>query len=116
MRRVLLVEDHQVVRDGLKSIFREQEMSTEFDEACTGAAALELARDRKWDLAVVDISLGDKSGLDVVRAITLIHPRLPILVLSIIQKSSNWWINLAGCRAPPDTVTSHRLTRRSRPA
>jgi DNA-binding NarL/FixJ family response regulator len=83
MRRVLLVEDHQVVRDGLTSILREQVMPVEFDEASTGAEALRLARDREWDLAVVDISLGDTSGLDVVREIKQIHPRLPILVLSM---------------------------------
>jgi two-component system invasion response regulator UvrY len=83
MRKVLLVEDHQIVRDGLKSIFREQAVPTEFDEASTGAEALALARERWWDLAVVDISLGDTSGLDVVRTISEIQPRLPILVLSM---------------------------------
>jgi two-component system invasion response regulator UvrY len=83
MRRVLLVEDHQVVREGLKSIFREQVMPTEFDEASTGDEALKLAGNREWDIAVVDISLGDKSGLDVVRAIKQIRPRLPVLVLSM---------------------------------
>jgi two-component system invasion response regulator UvrY len=83
IRRVLLVENHQVVRDGLKSIFPEQAMPAEFDEVSTGADALRLARGREWDLAIVDISLGDTSGLEVVRAIKQIHPRLPILVLSM---------------------------------
>jgi two-component system, NarL family, invasion response regulator UvrY len=83
MRRVLLVDDHQVVRDGLKSIFREQVTLTEFGEASTGADALRLARELEWDLAVVDISLGDKSGLDTVRAIKQMQPLLPILVLSM---------------------------------
>jgi two-component system invasion response regulator UvrY len=83
MRRVLLVEDHQVVRDGLKSILREQLMPTEFGEASTGVDGLSLARDREWDLALVDISLPDQSGLEVVRALKQIDPRLPILVLSM---------------------------------
>jgi two-component system invasion response regulator UvrY len=83
MRKVLLLDDHQIVRDGLKSIFREHAAPTEFDEASTGAEALMLAEQRRWDLAVVDISLGDGSGLDVVRRMREIQPRLPILVLSM---------------------------------
>jgi two-component system invasion response regulator UvrY len=82
MRRVLLVEDHQVVRDGLKRLLSEQEI-TVFGEARTAADALSLARVEEWDLAVVDISLGDRSGLDVVREIKQIRPQVPVLVLSM---------------------------------
>ena len=82
MRRVLLVEDHQIVRDGLKTLLREQAI-TVFGEASTAADALSLARDEQWDLAVVDISLGDRSGLDVVREIKQIRPKVPVLVLSM---------------------------------
>jgi two-component system invasion response regulator UvrY len=82
MRRVLLVEDHQIVRDGLKTLLREQAM-TVFGEASTAADALTLAREEEWDLAVVDISLGAMSGLDVVREIKRIRPKVPVLVLSM---------------------------------
>ncbi len=82
MRRVLLVEDHQIVRDGLKTLLREQAI-TVFGEASTAADALSLAREQEWDLAVVDISLGGRSGLDVVREIKQIHPKVPVLVLSM---------------------------------
>lgn len=82
MRRVLLVEDHRIVRDGLKTLFREQAM-TVFGEASTAADALTLAREEEWDLAVVDISLGARSGLDVVREIKRIRPKVPVLVLSM---------------------------------
>jgi two-component system invasion response regulator UvrY len=82
MRRVLLVEDHQIVRDGLKTLLREQAI-TVFGEASTAADALSLAREEEWDLAVVDISLGGRSGLDVVREIKQIRPKLPVLVLSM---------------------------------
>ena len=82
MRRVLLVEDHQIVRDGLKTLLREQAI-TVFGEASTAADALSLARDEQWDLAVVDISLGGRSGLDVVREIKQIRPKVPVLVLSM---------------------------------
>jgi two-component system invasion response regulator UvrY len=82
MRRVLLVEDHQIVRDGLKTLLREQAI-TVFGEASTAADALALAREEEWDLAVVDISLGARSGLDVVREIKQIRPKVPVLVLSM---------------------------------
>ena len=82
MRRVLLVEDHQIVRDGLKTLLREQAI-TVFGEASTAADALSLAREEEWDLAVVDISLGGRSGLDVVRDIKQIRPKVPVLVLSM---------------------------------
>jgi two-component system invasion response regulator UvrY len=82
MRRVLLVEDHQIVRDGLKTLINEQAM-TVFGEASTAADALTLAREEEWDLAVVDISLGARSGLDVVREIKQIRPKVPVLVLSM---------------------------------
>ena len=82
MRRVLLVEDHQIVRDGLKTLLREQAI-TVFGEASTAADALSLAREQEWDLAVVDISLGGRSGLDVVREIKQIRPKVPVLVLSM---------------------------------
>jgi two-component system, NarL family, invasion response regulator UvrY len=82
MRRVLLVEDHQIVRDGLKTLINEQAM-TVFGEASTSADALTLAREEEWDLAVVDISLGPRSGLDVVREIKQIRPKVPVLVLSM---------------------------------
>ena len=82
MRRVLLVEDHQIVRDGLKTLLREQAI-TVFGEASTAADALALAREEEWDLAVVDISLGGRSGLDVVREIKQIRPKVPVLVLSM---------------------------------
>jgi DNA-binding NarL/FixJ family response regulator len=74
MRRVLLVDDHQIVRDGLKTLLREQAI-TVFGEASTAADALSLAREAEWDLAVVDISLGGRGGLDVVREIKQIRPK-----------------------------------------
>jgi two-component system invasion response regulator UvrY len=83
VRRVLLVDDHQVVRDGVKSILHEQMTPVVFGEASTAADAMMLARDQEWDLAVIDISLGGRNGLEVVRDIKQLRPRLPVLVLSM---------------------------------
>jgi two-component system invasion response regulator UvrY len=83
MRKVLLIDDHQVVRDGLKSIILEKGMAGEFGEATTAAEALQLAADHAWDLAVVDISLPGRSGLEVIRDLRHLRPRTPVLVLSM---------------------------------
>jgi DNA-binding NarL/FixJ family response regulator len=83
VRRVLLIDDHQVVRDGLKSIIREFSDDAVFGEAATAADALRLARDEPWDLAVLDISLRDHSGLEVLKELKQLRPRLPVLVLTM---------------------------------
>jgi DNA-binding NarL/FixJ family response regulator len=83
MSRVLLVDDHEVVRDGLKTIIREQGFPVEFGEATTAGEALKLATEDVWDLAVVDISLVGRNGLEVVRELKRLRSRLPVLVLSM---------------------------------
>jgi len=83
MSKVLLVDDHQVVRDGLKTIIREQGLGDEFGEAATAVEALKLAAGHTWDLAVVDISLVGRSGLELVRELKQLRPRMPILMLSM---------------------------------
>lgn len=82
MKRILIVDDHAVVRDGVKRIF-EAPGAIVFGEASTGLAALQLARERDWDLAVLDLSLGNESGLEVLKEFKQIRPRLPVLILSM---------------------------------
>jgi len=83
MKKVLLVEDHQVVRDGLKAIIVEQGIAGELGEATTAGDAMQLAAGQRWDLAVVDISLAGRNGLDVVRELKRTRPRMPVLVLTM---------------------------------
>jgi DNA-binding NarL/FixJ family response regulator len=83
MRRILIVDDHEVVRDGIKRIFDEQTNQTIFGEASSAPEALKLARERDWDLAVLDLTLGDRSGLEVLKGLRQICPALPVLILSM---------------------------------
>ncbi|MDQ1708050.1 MAG: hypothetical protein QOJ88_1261 [Pyrinomonadaceae bacterium] len=83
MKRILIIDDHAVVRDGLKRTFESQSYSVIFGEASTGAEALQLAREQDWDLAVLDLSLGEQNGLDVLKDLKLIRPRLPVLIFSM---------------------------------
>jgi two-component system, NarL family, invasion response regulator UvrY len=79
--RILTIDDHEVVREGIKGIFTPD--VAEFGEARSGIEALDLVRDRDWDIAVLDISLGGRSGLEVLKEIKQIRPRLPVLMLSM---------------------------------
>lgn len=83
MKRILIIDDHAVVRDGVKKIFDDQVGTDVFGEASTGLEALQLARERHWDLAVLDLSLGSHSGLEVLKELKQINPRLPVLILSM---------------------------------
>ena len=81
MLRILTIDDHEVVREGIKGIFTSD--TEKFGEARSGAEALELVRTHDWDVAVLDISLSGRSGLEVLKEIKQIRPRLPVLMLSM---------------------------------
>jgi DNA-binding NarL/FixJ family response regulator len=83
MKRILIVDDHEVVRDGIMRIFDEQPGAVAFGSAGTAAEALSLARDEDWDVAVLDLSLGGRSGLEVLKELKRMRPRLPVLILSM---------------------------------
>ena len=83
MKKILIVDDHDVLREGVKRIFDQQDGMISFGEASTGAQALKLARKEEWDIVVLDLSLGSRSGLEVLKEIKQIRPRLPVLILSM---------------------------------
>jgi DNA-binding NarL/FixJ family response regulator len=83
MLRILCVDDHQVVRDGVRRIFDDKNIPVEIGEAGDAAEATLLANRQEWDIAVLDISLGGKTGLDVLREIRQLRPRLPVLMFSM---------------------------------
>ena len=83
MLRILCVDDHQVVRDGVRRIFDEKEIKIELGEAGDAAGAVLLASRQEWDIVVLDISLGGKSGLDLLKEIRRLRPRLPVLIFSM---------------------------------
>lgn len=81
--RVLLIDDHAVVRDGIKRTIERGVIDVTFGEAENQRAALQLVKERKWDLLVVDLTLGQGSGLDVLRELKKTQPRLPAVVFTI---------------------------------
>ena len=83
MTRILLVDDHAVVRDGVKRMFDEKAGVVSFGEADSPAAALKLAEEQEWDIVMLDITLGHRSGLEALKDLRKVRPRLPVLILSM---------------------------------
>lgn len=83
MLRILCIDDHQVVRDGVRRIFDDKAIPIELGEAGNAAEASLLASRQDWDIAILDISLGGRSGFDVLKEIKQLRPRLPVLMFSM---------------------------------
>jgi len=83
MKRILIIDDHEVVREGVKTIFNERPDTTFFGEASSVTEALRIINEQDWDVVVLDLSLGDRSGLELLRQLKQIRPRLPVLILSM---------------------------------
>jgi DNA-binding NarL/FixJ family response regulator len=79
---ILVVDDHAVVREGLKRILEESGEFIVAAEAASVAAASEWLRKRAFDLVLLDLSLPERSGLELLQMIKRDTPRLPVLVLS----------------------------------
>lgn len=83
MIRILIVDDHAVVRKGIKQILEaETDLKVE-READSGRKAIEMIQKGEWDLLVLDVSLPDLSGLEVLKEAKRISSKLPALVLSM---------------------------------
>lgn len=81
--RILVADDHAVVREGLKQILSDTPNLVVAGEAGTGQEVLSKLRSGQWDVVVLDISLPDRSGLDVLKQIKSYYPKLPVLVLTM---------------------------------
>ena len=83
MIRVLIADDHAVVRQGLKQILRDTREMIVAGEAVNGQEVLEKVRAAAWDVVILDISMPGHSGLDILKELKYERPNLPVLVLSM---------------------------------
>jgi two-component system invasion response regulator UvrY len=83
MMRVLLVDDHAVVREGLKRILADVPEIVVVREAGTATEALEATRTETYDVVLLDVSLPDGNGFDILKHLKEKHPTLPILIFSV---------------------------------
>lgn len=85
--RILIVDDHEVVRQGLKQMLTDEFAGATFGNAVTAAEALDLAGKEKWDLVILDINLPGRSGLEALGELKKRQPKLPVLVLSMFSET-----------------------------
>lgn len=83
MIRVLIADDHTVVRRGLMQIISETMDMEVADEASNGDEVLDLVRRNAYDVVVMDLNMPGRSGFEVLRQLTAEQPKLPLLVLSM---------------------------------
>ena len=81
--RILMVEDHAIVREGFRRLLLDVYDPLEYGEAGTADEALTLLRGQAWDLVVLDISLPSRSGLELLKEIRGLRPALPILMMTM---------------------------------
>ena len=83
MLKVLIADDHPVVREGLKQIVTETQDMVVAGEANNGQEVLNKIREGDYDVIVLDITMPGRNGMDVLRQLRSERPRLPVLILSI---------------------------------
>lgn len=83
MLKVLIADDHPIVREGLKRLIQDEFPSAVVEEAEKGQDVLDKLRAPDWDLVILDINLPDKSGLEVLKEARALREILPIIMLSV---------------------------------
>lgn len=83
MRRILVADDHEVVRKGLMNVLAEAFQPIEVDEARNGQEAVSKVLKKSYDLVVLDVKMPGKSGLDALKEIKQHRPKLPVVILSM---------------------------------
>ena len=87
MIKVLIADDHPIVRAGLKQVIEKSPDMRVGGEALDGQEVLDKVSDEEWDVLILDFSMPGKSGLDVIKELRRQRPGLPILVLSMHPES-----------------------------
>ena len=83
MLKILIADDHPIVRKGLKQILSEESDMGVFGEAQNSQEVLELVRKQDWDIVILDITMPGRGGIDVLKELKHQYPKLPLLILSM---------------------------------
>jgi DNA-binding NarL/FixJ family response regulator len=122
MIRIAIVDDHAMVRAGLRQFFADQVDLSVVAEAATGREALDIVREGEVDVIVLDISMPDQSGVDALAQIKARAPDLPVLILSgfpeehyattLLRQGASGYLNKE-CD-PQEIITAVRTVARGR--
>ncbi len=93
MKRILIADDHQIVRAGLKDLLSQDATLTVAGEASSGEETIKMVREQEWDAVLLDISMRDMNGVDTLKQIRRRKPNLPVLILTM-HPEAQFAINL----------------------
>ena len=82
MTSILMVDDHELVRRGLRQLLAEAFPQLELGEATDARQTLEAVRKRSWDIVLLDINMPGRSGIEVLQELKQLYPRLPVVLLT----------------------------------
>lgn len=87
MTRILIVDDHMIIRRGLSQILAEHPQIEHIAEAADGPSAMQALRGARFDVVLLDIALGERDGLDVLKSMRSEFPALGIVMLSVYPET-----------------------------
>jgi len=82
MTRILIADDHELVRRGLRQLLADTFPELTLGEALDGRQTLEAAAKQSWDIVLLDINMPGRSGIEILQDLKRLHPHLPVVVLS----------------------------------
>lgn len=83
MINILVVDDHALIRKGMKQILDDTGDMRVAGEAESGALAIRMAQENRYDVVLLDITMPDRNGIDILRQLKINHPHMPVLMLSM---------------------------------
>jgi DNA-binding NarL/FixJ family response regulator len=84
--KIIIADDHAIVREGLKQIVAEEKDMLVCGEAEDAIKLMDLLKNEKWSIVVLDINMPGKSGLEALKDIKQLYPELPVLILSMFSE------------------------------
>ena len=87
MKRILIADDHAIVRKGLKETLEEEIGGLAFGEASNGQEVLQQIWNKDWDLVLLDIGMEGRDGLEVLEEIRKSRPRLPVVIITMYPEA-----------------------------
>ena len=122
MIRILIADDHAIVRAGLRQFIAGEPDMEVAGEARTGTEVIDMVRNGTWDVVLLDISMPDQNGIDTLRRLQQIKPDLPVLILSgfsekqyavnMIRAGASGYLNKES--APSELVNAVRAVKQGR--
>jgi two-component system invasion response regulator UvrY len=81
--RILIADDHAIVRKGIRQLLVEEYPSAKIEEVGDSESLVAKTNTENWDIVICDLDMPGRSGLDAMQQIRVMHPKLPVLIMSI---------------------------------